>query len=78
MFAILATYAALDVRGVGAVLEVVAAGCRQGGLKGCRLLSVHPGHTPDLVRCQVKVAKNARERLARIDRIHKSLAHLRR
>lgn len=67
---------ASNIGGVGSVLEVVSTRCRQGGFKRCRPLPIHPGHTPNLVWCQVEVAKHAAERLARIDRIDELLADL--
>ena len=44
---------AVDIGGVSSMREVVPTRCRQGGLKRCRPLPVHPGHTPNLIRCQV-------------------------
>jgi predicted component of type VI protein secretion system len=58
------------------VLEVISTLSRQGGLKHCRPLPVHPGHTPNLVRCQVQVAKCRPEWLTGLDRIEELLAQL--
>ena len=58
--------------------ELVPTGRRQGGLKRRRPLPVDPGHTPNLVRCQVQLAKHTAERLASIDGIHELLPHFNR
>jgi hypothetical protein len=61
MLATLGADAALDVRGVGAVLEVVAAGRSQCSLKRRRPLVVGLGEPPDLVRRHVEVAEHRPE-----------------
>jgi hypothetical protein len=76
MLATLATYAALDGGGVGAVLEVVPAGRSQGGFKRLRPLVFGLGEPPDLVMRQAEVAEHRREWLAGIDGLEELLAHL--
>ena len=67
---------AVDIGRVSSMLQVVSTRCREGGLERFRPLMVNPRHTPNLVRCQVQIAKHAVDRLARIDRIHELLAHI--
>ena len=74
--ATLAAHAAGHIGGVGAVLEVVSAVCRQSGLQRCRPFRVRLGEPPHLIRRQAEVTKHRTERQARIDRVQQLLAHL--
>lgn len=65
---------ARHIRRIGAVIEVVSAGCCQSGLWLDGELLASPGEPPDLVARQVQVAEHRPERLPRIDRIHELLA----
>ena len=73
MLATLTTYAASDVRGVGAVLEVMPSGRSQCGLKRRRPLFVCLGEPPDLVRRQAKITQYLPERPAAADRVQQLL-----
>jgi hypothetical protein len=73
MLSTVSANAAVEIGGVGSMFEVVPPGCRQGGLKRCRPLPVHPGQTPNLIRCQVHVVKHRPERLARVDSVEELL-----
>jgi len=53
---------ASHICGIGAVLEVAAAGCRERSLEFCRPLPVGLGQSPHLVRCQSKVTNNSPKR----------------
>ena len=70
-----ATDAALHVRGIGAVLEVVPAGCRQGGIQLLRPILVGLGQAPDLVGCEPEVAEDSTERPASIDSVEDLLPY---
>jgi hypothetical protein len=63
------------VGAVGAVLEVVPAGCRQGGLQLLRPFPVGPCESPDLVRHRAEVAEHLPEWLAVVDRVEELLPH---
>jgi hypothetical protein len=76
MLATLGADAALDVRGVGAVLEVVAAGRSQCGLKRRRPLVVGLGEPPHLIRSEAKLAQRRPERFTGINPIQKLLPQL--
>jgi hypothetical protein len=43
-----------DIGGIGAMLEVVPAGCRYGGLKRCRPFMVGLGEPPHLIGSQAE------------------------
>ena len=60
---------AVQVRGVGAVPEVVAAGCYQGGLNRSGPLVVSLGQPPHLIGGQAEITEHGPERLAAVDRI---------
>jgi hypothetical protein len=64
------------VCGIGAVREVGAAGCRQGGLKRCRPFLVGLGEAPDLVGGQTEIIQHAPERLTGVDRVQELLPQL--
>ena len=76
MLPALAADAAGHIGGVGAVLEVIPTGCRQGGLERCRPFPVGLGETPDLIGRQAEVAQYRPERLACVDRIEELLPNL--
>jgi hypothetical protein len=76
VFPTLTAHAAVHVRGIGAMLEIVPAGCRQGCLQCCRPLRVGLGEAPDLVGGKPEVADDGTERLASVDRIQEVLAHV--
>ena len=59
---------ASHICGIGAVLEVAAAGCRERSLEFCRPLPVGLGQSPHLVRCQSKISECRPERLTSVDR----------
>jgi hypothetical protein len=67
-------HTAVDVRGVGTVLQVLAAGCRQGGVQLHRPFLVRFGETPHLLRCQAEISDQSLKRSARIDAIEKPLS----
>ena len=58
------------------MLEVIAAGSRQGSLERTRPLVVSLGQSPHLVRCQAKITKNRPERLTCVDGVQEPLPHL--
>jgi hypothetical protein len=62
--------------GVGPVLEVAAAGCRQRSLEFCRPLLVGLGQSPHLVRRHAKVTEHRAERLAAVDRVQELVPDL--
>jgi hypothetical protein len=66
-------HATVDVRGVGAVLQVVTAGCRQGGLERGRPRLVSLRESPDLLGGQAEVSNYCLKRSARIDALEKPL-----
>jgi hypothetical protein len=68
--------AAAHVRGVRAVLEVVTAGCRQGGLQSPGPFLVGPSKPPHLIGGQAKIAQHLPERLAAVDCVQELLPHL--
>jgi hypothetical protein len=72
----LAACAAVDVSRVGAVLEVIPTGCRQGGLQLLGPFLVGLGEPPHLVGSQAKVTEHRAERLAVVDRVEELLPHL--
>ena len=77
MLATLATYAALDVRGVGAaLLKVLTARSCQGGVQRCRPLLVGLGEPPHLIRSHAKIMQYLSERHAAVDRVQKLAAQL--
>jgi hypothetical protein len=72
----LAADASLRICGVGAVLGVGLAGCRQGGLQRLRPLLIGPGQSPHLIGSQAKISQYLPERLAAIDRIEELQPYL--
>jgi hypothetical protein len=56
MLPTLTTDTAAHIGGVGAVLEVLSAGCRQRSLKLLRPFAVCPGQPPHLVGSQAKIS----------------------
>ena len=78
MFAALTAHASPHICGIGAVLEVVPAGCRQCGLQYLQPFLVGLGEPPHLVGSQAKIAQYLPERLAAVDRIEELLPHLER
>jgi hypothetical protein len=76
VFVALAADTTVHVRGIGAVLEVGSAGCRQGGLKRCRPLQVGLGQSPHLIGRQSEFAEHSPERLDGIDPIEELLVQL--
>jgi hypothetical protein len=64
------------IRGISAVLEVIPAGGRQGGLELVRPFRVGPGQPPHLIGSQVKIAQYLPERPAAIDRLEELLPRL--
>jgi hypothetical protein len=72
----LAADTAVHVRGAGAVLEVVPASCRQGGLQSGCPLTIGLGESPHLVRCQAEVPERRPERLECVDGVQKLLPQL--
>ena len=76
MLAALAADTARHIRGVGAVLQVVSAGCGQSGLQRCRPLLVGISQPPHPIRRQAEVTEHRPERLASIDRVQQLLPHL--
>jgi hypothetical protein len=71
-----AANAAVEIRGVGAVLQVVSEGCRQGGLQLLAPFLIGPGEPKHPVRGQAEVAQYRPEWLTRIDRVEEPLPHL--
>jgi hypothetical protein len=65
----LAACAAVDVNRVGAVLEVIPTGCRQGSLQLLGPFLVGLGEPPHLIGSQAKVTEHRAERLAVVDRV---------
>jgi len=76
MLATFAAYAALDVRGVGAVLKVVTAGRRQGGVERARAFIHRLSQSPDLVSRQAQVANCLPELLAAVNGLQEPLPQL--
>jgi hypothetical protein len=72
----LAACAAVDVSRVGAVLEVIPTGCRQGSLQLLGPFLVGLGEPPHLIGSQAKVTEHRAERLAVVDRVEELLPHL--
>ena len=70
-----AAHAAVQIRGVGAVLQVISAARRQSGLQLLGPFLIGPGEPKHPVRGQVQVAEHPPERLARIDRIQELLPY---
>jgi hypothetical protein len=68
--------AAANVGGIGAVLEVVATGCRQCGLQLLGPVLVGLGEPPNLVGGQAEVTEHRPERLATIDPVEELLPQL--
>jgi hypothetical protein len=67
---------ASHICGIGAVLEVAAAGCRERSLEFCRPLPVGLGQSPHLVRRHTKVTEHRGERLAAVDRVQELVPDL--
>jgi hypothetical protein len=76
VFAALAADTTVHVRGVGAVLEVVSAGCRQGVLQPLGPLGVGSGEPPHLIGSQAKSTQYLPERLATVDHVEELLSNL--
>jgi hypothetical protein len=72
----LAADTANHVRGIAAVLEVIPARCRQGGLQFLRPFRVGLGEPPHLVRGQTKITEHRSERLAAVDRVEELLPNI--
>jgi hypothetical protein len=72
----LAAHAAVDVSGVSAVLEVVAAGCRQSSLQPLGPFRVGLGQSPHLVGSQAKVTQHSAERPPAVDGVEQLLPYL--
>jgi hypothetical protein len=73
----LTTDTALQVCGVGAVLEVISAGGGKGrGLKLLRPLLIGPGQSPHLIGGQAKVTEHPVERLAAVNGVQEPLPYL--
>jgi hypothetical protein len=66
----------VEVRGIGAMLQVFSSACRQSSLELLGPLVVGPGEPEHLVRGQPKITEHRTERLPRIDRINKLLPYL--
>jgi hypothetical protein len=75
VLATLSANAAVDIGGVGSVLEVLPAGCRQGGLQRRRPPRIGLGQPPDLIGRQSQVAKQTAERLAAREAVQELLPH---
>jgi hypothetical protein len=69
---------AVHVRGIGAVLEVIPARCRQGGLKLLGPFRVGLGQPPDLIGSKAEIAQYLPERLVAVDRLEQLTPHLER
>jgi hypothetical protein len=65
--------AAVDIRGIGAVLKVVPAGRRQGSLQLLGPFLVSLGEPPHLVGGQAKITEHVPERLTTVDGVKKLL-----
>jgi len=76
MLATLLADTAAYVCGIRAMLEVVPAGCRQGGFQLLGPFVVGPGEPPHLVGGQIEFVERRPKRLAAVDRNEKLLAHL--
>jgi hypothetical protein len=63
------------VCGVGAVLEVVSTGCRQGSLQLLGPLLISPGQSPHLIGSQAKITEHRTEWLPAVDRVEELLSH---
>jgi hypothetical protein len=61
--------AAGNVRGIGAVLEILPAGRRQRSIEGCQPFIVDLGQSPNLVWAQAKTTEHSPEGLASVNRI---------
>ena len=75
MGAALAANTSGHIGGIGSVVDVVSAGCRQGGLQLLRPLLVGPGQPPHLIGTQAKIAERRPERLATVHRVEELLAY---
>ena len=64
-----AAHAAVQVRGVGAMLQVFSAARRQGGIQLLGPFLVGPGEPKDPIRGQSEVADHRPERLPRVDSV---------
>jgi hypothetical protein len=76
MLAALAADTTRHIRGVRAVLEVVAAGRCKGSLQLGRPFLVGLGQSPHLIRGQLQVTNHGPERLPRVDRLQELLPYL--
>jgi hypothetical protein len=76
VFAALAADTTVHIRGIGAVLEVVSTGCRQGVFQPLGPLGVDPGEPPYLIGSQAKSTQYLPERLAAVDRVEELLSNL--
>jgi len=70
-----AAHAAVQARGVGAVLQVFPAGCRQYSLQLLGPLLINPGEPEHPIRGQSEVSEHGPERLAFIDRVQELLPY---
>jgi hypothetical protein len=66
----------VEIRGVGAVLQVVSEGCRQGGLQLLAPFLIGAGEPKHPVRGEAEVGQYRPEWLTRIDRVEEPLPHL--
>ena len=76
MLPALTAHTSLHIRGVRAVLEVIPAGGRQGGLQLLRPFRVGSSQPPNLIGSQVKIAQYLPERLTGVDRGQELLPQL--
>ena len=76
MLAALAADTARHMRRVRAVLQVVSAGCRQGGLQSLGPLLVGPGEPKHPIRGSPRSRVSAWNGCPRIDRVQELLPHL--
>jgi hypothetical protein len=66
----------VQIRGVGAVLEVLAPGCGQGSIQFLGPFLVSPGEPKHPIRGQPEFTEYRAERLPRVDRVEELLPHL--
>jgi hypothetical protein len=65
----------VQIRGVGAVLEVLAPGCGQGSIQFPGPFLVSPGEPKHPIRGQPEVSEHRPERLTRVDRVQELLTY---
>jgi hypothetical protein len=70
-----AAHAAVEVRGVGAVLQLLSAACRRGGLQLLGPLVVGPGEPKHPIRGQPENTEHRPERLTRVDSVQELLPY---